>query len=70
MYLYNVNEVDQRKIKSDIRSERKHRYKSKSNKLCNNISESQIQMKYISQEKGVSNLLKFYAISEHGFDHN
>ena len=68
--VYHVNEMDHRKIKSGIKSERQHHYKNTLNELRNNMSDSQIRLNNVSQEKGVSNWLTPYPISEHGFDLN
>ena len=55
--VYHVNKIDQGKIKSDIWSERELHYINTLNELCNNMSESQIQLSNMSQEKGISNWL-------------
>ena len=68
--VYHVNEMDHRKIKSGIKSERQHHYKNTLNELRNNMSDSQVRLNNVSQEKGVSNWLTPYPISEHGFDLN
>ena len=55
--VYHVNKIDQGKIKSDIWSERELHYINTLNELRNNMSESQIQLSNMSQEKGISNWL-------------
>ena len=57
--VYHVNEIDQRDIRWDIRSEREHCYKTK---------RRQIRLNNISQEKGVPNWLTSYPNSENGLD--
>ena len=61
--VYHVNEIDQRKVKSDIRSEREHRYKNTLNEQRNNMSESQVRVNNISQKKRLSNWISSYPIS-------
>ena len=52
--VYHVHEIDQRKIKLDVWSKREHRYKNTLIELCNFMSDSQIRLSSMSQEKGVS----------------
>ena len=68
--VYHVDEIDQRKMNSDIRSEREHCHKNTLNELRDNMSYSQMRLKIISQQIGVSNWPTSYPFSEHGFDLN
>ena len=59
--IYHVNKISQRKIKSDIRSEREHCYKNTLNEL--HVSDSQTRL---SQEKGVSKLTNIPSVCAFG----
>ena len=66
--LYSVNDIEQKKIKKTIKTERENTHKNVLNTLQNHLNENQLRLKSINREKGVSSWLTSYPISEHGFD--
>ena len=66
--LYSVNGIEQKKIKTTIKTERENIHKNVLNTLQNRLNENQLRLNSINREKGVSSWLTSYPISEHRFD--
>ena len=66
--LYSVNGIEQKKIKTTIKTERENTQKNVLNTLQNRLNENQVRLNSINHEKGVSSWLTSYSISDHGFD--
>ena len=66
--LYSVNGIEQKKIKTTIKTERENTHKNVLNTLQNRLNENQLRLNSINHEKGVSSWLTSYRISDHGFD--
>ena len=66
--LYSVNGIEQKKIKTAIKTESENTNKNVLNTLQNCLNENQLRLNSINCEKGVSSWLTSYPISEDGFD--
>ena len=66
--LYSVHGIEQKKLKTKIKTEREHIHKNVLNTLQNYLKENQLCLNSINREKGVSSSLTSYPISDHGFD--
>ena len=66
--LYSVHGIEQKKLKTKIKTEREHIHKNVLNTLQNYLKENQLCLNSINREKGVSSWLTSYPISDHGFD--
>ena len=65
--LYSVNGIEQKKIKTTIKTERENIHKNVLNTLQNRLNENRLRLNSINREKGVSSWLTSYPISDHGF---
>ena len=68
--VYTVNESDIKTIKANIKSEKEERHKTTLNEIKRCLSENDNRLNDISQEKGASNWLAAYPISDQGYDLN
>ena len=68
--IYSVNKMEQKSIKLNIKISKEERYKATLIELQTHLDENQKCLNCITQEKGVSNWLKVYPISDQGYDLN
>ena len=54
--------------KNETKTERERRYKNTLTKLQNRMNDNEKRLNTVTHEKGVSNWLTSYPISDHGFD--
>ena len=66
--IYSVNEAEQKSIKTNIKIDKKERYKATLIKLRTHLNENQKHLNDKSQVKGVSNWLKTCLISDQVHD--
>ena len=68
--IYSVNETEQKSIKLNIKINKEERYRATLTELRTQLDEIQRRLNDVTQEKGVSNWLKAYPISDQGYDLN
>ena len=68
--IYSDNKTEQKSIKLNIKINKEERYKATLTELRTQLDEKQKHLNDITQEKGVSNWLKAYPISDQGYDLN
>ena len=66
--IYSVNGIEQKKIKTIIKTDRDNTHKNVLNTLQNHLNENRLRLNSINREKGVLSWLTSYPISDHGFD--
>ena len=69
-YIYSVNETEQKSIKLNTKINKEERYKATLTELGIQLDENQRHLSNIAQEKGVSNCLKAYPISDQEYHLN
>ena len=66
--IYSVNGIEQKKIKTTIKTDRENTHKNVLNTLQNHLNENRLRLNSINREKGVLRWLTSYPISDQGFN--
>ena len=67
---YIVNELEIKSIKGNIKTEKEERHKTTLVEIKRRLTENENRLNDITQEKGASNWLAAYPISDQGYDLN